>query len=212
RGTNGGFPYPHERLRSDQGALLCQDWPGPQAWSGPIAREHYFAARDLPEEADLNGLLVFHFACYSAGTPEHDSYYRAKLGRPEQIAGSAFVSRLGQRLLGHPRGGALAVLGHVDRAWTTSFSWTGEETGEIQVFESTLKPLLDGHRVGFATEYLNQRYAEVSVHLSNLLEDRERRLSPDKSRLDRIYRANNDARNFVLLGDPAVRVPGVRAR
>ena len=80
RGTNGVSPYPHERLRSDQGALLCQDWPGPRAWSGPIARDHYYAAGDVPEEADLNGLVVFHFACYSAGTPEHDSYSRAQLG------------------------------------------------------------------------------------------------------------------------------------
>ncbi len=205
--THGmGFPYPHKRLRSDQGALLCQDWRGPEAEPGPVSPDRYFAAADLGEEADIRGLVAFHFACYSAGTPREDSYYRAGLGRPERIAEHPFVSRLGQRLLGHPRGGALAVLGHVDRAWTTSFSWTRGETGEIEVFESTLKPLLDGHRIGFATEYFNQRYAGVSVVLSNLLEDRDRRLSPERSRVERIYRANNDARNFVLLGDPAIRL------
>jgi len=201
-----GFPYPHERLRADQGALLCQDWRGPKAEPGPVPPDRYFAAADLVDAADVRGLVVFHFACYSAGTPQHDSYFRRPVGRPERIAEHPFVSRLGQRLLGHPRGGALAVLGHVDRAWTTSFSWTGGETGETEVFESTIKPLLDGHRVGFATEYLNQRYAEVSVALSNLLEDRDRRLSPVRSRVERTFLANNDARSFVLLGDPAARL------
>ena len=51
-------------------------------------------------------------------------------------------------------------------------------------------------------------FAEVSGHLSNLLEDRDRRRNPEKSRVERIYRANADARNFVVLGDPAVRLLG----
>ena len=44
-----GFPAgdPHQRDR--QGALVCQDWPGPGA--GGIDREHYFAGEDVGEEA-----------------------------------------------------------------------------------------------------------------------------------------------------------------
>ena len=206
--THGmGFSCSDERQRPDQGALLCQDWPGPRLWTGAIPPEHYLGGDDVGDDADVHGLVAFHFACYSAGTPEHDSFFRARLGRPERIAEHPFVSRLSQRLLGHPRGGALAVLGHVDRAWTTSFSWTRGETGEIQVFESLFESLLEGHRIGFATEYLDQRYAELSVYLSHLLNDRERRRSPRRSVLERAYRASSDARSFVLLGDPAVRLP-----
>ena len=199
--THGlGYSYPNERLRANQGALICQDWGGPG--SGPLSPDSYFSAADVGDDADLRGLLAFHLACYSGGTPEI-SYYRDQPGGgPRRVADFPFISRLAQRLLGHPNGGALAVLGHIDRAWTTSFDMLRRRIGEIEVYESTLSPLLDGHRAGFAMEYLNQRFAELSVALSDELSGRE----PDKGRAERLFLASHDARAFVLLGDPAVRL------
>jgi CHAT domain-containing protein len=196
------FDEPDERLLSDQGALLCQEWPGPY-WGGAIPQDFYFSAADVGDRSIL-GLIAFLFACHSAGTPELADFDAGGIARPQKLAKLPFISRLPQRLLGHPKGGALAVLGHIERAWTLSFNWT--EEAQIEIFESILKLLLEGYPVGFAMESINQRYAELSVELSGLLIDQQRLERGSKSRLNRIWQAHNDARNFVVLGDPAVRL------
>ncbi|HZF08755.1 MAG TPA: hypothetical protein VFE33_08205 [Thermoanaerobaculia bacterium] len=192
-----------ERQRREQGSLLCQDWPG----SGAVTRAHYFCAEDVVVEGGhgLAGLIAFHFACHGAGTPRLESYPREDGGAPRPLAPAAFVSRLPQRLLAHPQGGALAVVGHVERAWCHSFVWNGEE--EAQMFQSTFLRLLDGYPVGAALEPFGQRYAHLAVELE------EERQSVgfgklDDSRLLELWTAANDARNYALLGDPAVRLPG----
>src|SRR5207249_10310181 len=58
-----GFPKDDPRQGPDQGALLCQDWPGPREWDRPIPPEHYFAAGDVASDAGLLGLIAMHFAC-----------------------------------------------------------------------------------------------------------------------------------------------------
>lgn len=202
-----------------QGALLCQNWPGPQQWQQAIPETFYFSADDIPAEADIRGLITFHFACYSAGTPDYSDFDHPMLGGRAQVSALPFLARLPQRLLSQ---GALAVMGHIDRAWTTSFSWkTPGQTPldpaeaaelakaeQIEVFESTLRRLLEGHPVGSAIEYVNQRHAELSVELSGLWEDFESQLPVGKERFSRAWRANNDARNFIVVGDPAVRLSG----
>ncbi len=193
-----------ERQQSNQGALLCQDWPGRSPEEGPVDPAHYFSAHDLKPGTDLTGLLAIHFACYSAGTPELDNFSISALSKPQRVAPYPFVSALGKRLLSC---GALAILGHIDRAWDFSFDVSGTQGSEIDTFDSTLKTLLDGEPVGAATEYVNQRYADLSVRLSNLLIDQAELRGSSKSLLARIKRANNDARNYVVVGDPAVRLP-----
>jgi hypothetical protein len=195
---------PQGRQERYQGALLCQDWAGPQMRGGEVPRESYLAGEDLSTDLDLRGLVAFFFACYSAGTPRFDEYTaQAFRERGETIADRPFVAALPKAMLGLPRG-ALAVVGHVERAWGTSYLGERQST-QITVFESAVERLLKGMPVGAAMEYFNGRHAALSSELAAALENLYLR-RPDPYELAGLWTANNDARGYIVLGDPAVRL------
>jgi hypothetical protein len=199
------FPLNDPRQTPHQGALLCQDWPGPNAWRGESPREFYFAGDDLSQRANLLGLITFHFACFGAGTPRQDQFAR-QAGKQEReaIAPRSFVGALPKSLLSR---GALAVVGHVERAWGYSIRSPGavDETG---VFEGALLQLLSGDPVGWITENLNMRYADLATQLAAILEELEYDADYiNPYQLAGIWTAHNDARGQVVIGDPAVRLP-----
>ena len=199
-----GFPDGDARQLADQGALLCQDWPGPMLHRGPIPAEFYFSANDVPPDANLGGLISFHFACYGAGTPKFDDYGHSANVRA-QIAPKAFVSELCKRQLGLANGGTLAVVGHVERAWTYSFSWPGAGD-DLTVFETAMDQVMSGGRLGAAMNSFSQKYADVAVSLNGVLEDERFGAARNDAMLAGLWTANNDSRSYVVLGDPAVRL------
>lgn len=100
-------------------------------------------------------------------------------------------------------------MGHVGRAWGYSYIWDG--TGvQTAVFEDALHSLLAGHPVGHAIQPFNARYAELAADLGAMRPARP--VLPADTACDpilaRLLTATEDARNYVILGDPAVRLPG----
>lgn len=189
-----------------QGALLCSDWPGPRGWAGSISQDHFLAGDDLTQDADLSGLIAFFYACYAGGTPLTDDFVKQTFNdRPSQIAPVPFLADLPRRMLSRPRGGALAVVSHVERVWNCSYEWPGAGV-QTDVFESSLRQLLKGYPVGAAIEFFNSRYAGLSILLSDLLEQAELGVPPSSEDLAFHWTANNDARGYVIIGDPAVRL------
>jgi hypothetical protein len=202
-----GFPNGDERQRAHQGALLCQDWPGPIEWRSEIPHDFYLAGDDIGDDADVEGMIAFFFACYGLGTPKHDDFAREAIGTPVDVAPHAFVGRLPQRLLAHPNGGALAVVGHVERAWGYSFTWPGVSDPSDSFSDSVCR-LLNRMPVGAAVEPFNERYATLATALESEKENVTFGAQvPDPGKLSMFWTARNDARNYAVFGDPAVRLP-----
>ena len=191
---------------ADQGALLCQDWPG----FGSVRAEHFLAAADIADDANVNGLVALLFACFGNGTPDADQFPMDLLqaGKPPPLAPQPFIAALPRRLLAHPNGSALAVIGHIDRAWGFSIQAPKVADAQIGTFRNSLGFILSGAPVGHAMcGQFGARYAALSTALASSTSP----TAPASMHLsDRDLVTNwlerNDAQNYLLLGDPAVRI------
>lgn len=185
--------------REWQGALVSQEWGGPLV-PGELSRDMLFGADDI-EAARLDGLIAFLFACYGAGTPEIDHFLPEAVTGVSRIAPAPFTARLAQRLLAR---GAAAVVGHVERAWTHSFLWP-LAGAQRTAFTSLFTSLVGGARLGAAMEYFNNRYAELAAYLDTERKRPKGMVGRDE-KIAFLWTASIDARNYVVLGDPAARL------
>ena len=129
-------------------------------------------------------------------------------GEAPPLAPSPFVAALPQRLLGHPNGSALAVIGHVDRAWGCSIKTPNVSDAQIGTFRNTIGNVLTGMPVGHAVSgAFGARFAVLSTALASATSPSAPaggRLSDRELVLHWLER--NDAQNYVVIGDPAARV------
>jgi hypothetical protein len=191
---------------TDNGGLLCQNWPG----FGSVKREHYLAGADIADDANVSGLVAFFFACFGGGTPDADQFLMdlSQAGAAPPLAPQPFVAALPRRLLAHPKGSALAVVGHVDRAWSFSIQPAKMTDAQIGPFRNGLGFILDGCPVGHAiAQQFGQRYAALSTALLGAVSPTTpASLRPKDRDLVTFWLERNDAQNYLVLGDPAVRI------
>ncbi len=196
--------------RANQGAIVCADWRGPA--EKQVLPEYYLSGDVLAgqDDANLLGTIAFLFACYGAGTPKIDDYYRqAYMDKGEVIAEQPFTAALPKAMLSLSKGGALAVVGHVERVWSLSYLGPEQRVGlgearrdeHLAVFEAMLDRLLRGHPLGEVMDYFGVRYAALSTELAAAFD-----ADSDEYQLAELWTANHDARGYIIIGDPAVRL------
>jgi hypothetical protein len=205
----GGWARPEDRLLH-QGELMLPD-------------RRFLPAEELASRPFVPGGVWFSFACFSAGTPSRSSYAhwlrqlppndpnaRRGLESLPKEGERPFIAALPQAALANPEG-PLAVVGHVDLAWSCSFNDKGRSTPSR--FIELLKAFASGSRAGVALSTLLQFLNETSSELATLynMEQMERTYGRPSS-VDPLERAwlwmqRQDLANYILLGDPAVHLP-----
>jgi hypothetical protein len=186
------FPPHHPRHGRGQGAILCADWPG----FGAVTDAQYFGADDLDTSWDLRGLVLWLFTEYAAGTPDVDEY-DVDHGRR---GGRNLLSELPMALLGR-KNGALAVIGSIGRNWGSMFSWPGVGS-QPQTFTSGIRAILEGQPVSSALRYFSSMYTELAAEYVEMTAGEM--LDSLRSRRELVRTNMINARNQILLGDPAV--------
>jgi len=205
-----------EEARRKQGALV-------------LGHNDILDAERLGQQPFLPGGLWFLLACFGAGTPSASAYHawlallaqeRAYEGKTNAVLASLpasgqrpFVAALPQAALANPNG-PLAVIGHIDLAWTYGFS-NATNLGESRKsrFFSALEVWARGSRAGVGIEALMRFYRETNDALmasyQSETDARTQGRTDTTNRKERghLWMLRNDLRGYVLLGDPAVRLP-----
>ncbi|XXT23244.1 hypothetical protein WME94_17055 [Sorangium sp. So ce429] len=185
---------------------------------------------DLGDSPFLPGGIWFMLACYGAGTPDVSAYrhWLEQLKQSRQFGGQTeavlaglprggqrpFIARLPQVVLANPNG-PLAVIGHVDLAWTYSFEErdTGKAVSRPSKFVETVRAAVETSRVGSSFRELFKASILTNIELTSLYDKAERQgAAPDPARLGHLWMLRQDLSGYILLGDPAVRLPAMRRR
>ena len=186
-------------LQALHGALVCQKWAGPGA-NVPLDPSVVFSAADVTEQVHVPGMIAVLWGSFTAGRNDI-------VGRPDGPVGDRnAVSSLVQHLLGAAPGGALAVLGFVDRMLGFSFP-DANTTQMLKAVTLTIRALMHGQRVGHAAHGFDETYAAAVALLNDALERMRNGQPVDTVDLSSLWTVTTDLRNLVLLGDPAVRLP-----
>ncbi|MCA9634472.1 MAG: hypothetical protein KC420_00370 [Myxococcales bacterium] len=180
-----------------------------------IDREALSSGKFIP------GGLWLMFACFSAGTPASSKFERwlrelnmskrdvAEALRSLPAAGERpFVAALPKAALLNPEG-PIAFVGHVDLAWTYSFRPIEGDKAQSRParFGELVRAAITGSRVGVAFRELYGLFTEIDSELASL----ELNPKATASRRGHLWMLRQDLAGFMLLGDPAARLPGLAA-
>ncbi len=194
-----------------------------------FGRNGHLEARDFDRQLFIPGGLWVYFACYGAGTP-HSSHFLpwidllARSGTPELAAfrqtlslPGGFTSTTVKTALKNPKG-PQAVLGHLDLAWSYSYesprlllSPQAGKQARSDRFHDMIRPVVAGGRVGTVFLHMQISLAEISKSILALTRDDQASGQVANRQtanlLGRLWLMREDLRGYVLMGDPAVRLP-----
>jgi len=170
-----------------EGALVCQEEDG-LSW---------FSSADVTPKMQIHNSIWVALACHGAGTPAKSDY--SSWFSEREMAHQDQVSSLPQRILGDNRPG-LAFIGHVD-------SVTGL-TASSDLFSKLLVEIYTGRRLGQAMRHFRERSVvsgDFILRWQDAFENSGMR-PPQRESFAAQWIAWRDARNFLLLGDPAIQI------
>ncbi|ABF88949.1 hypothetical protein MXAN_7287 [Myxococcus xanthus DK 1622] len=209
-----------------------------QGWASPAEQRHVqgnlslgagqtLTASDIRQRPFLPGGIWFYFACFGAGTPVRSVYLPwmeqlvregvvpprelAALIRSRPVDGQPFMAALPQAALANPKG-PLAVVAHMDLAWTHAFHDASTGRSHSHRLEAVLSSLVDGHRAGPALETLSRFARQADERLRKQYQaeaeavSRGHPTSTDAMERALLWLERHDVTNYVLLGDPAARL------
>ncbi|MCK6521988.1 hypothetical protein L6R49_11155 [Myxococcota bacterium] len=188
-----------------------------------FGRDGKLRAEDLPDGAFLPGGLWFMLACFGAGTPDRSAYGHWLMslqaagqfrGRVEPVLAGIpregdrpFIAALPKRVLANPDG-PLAFIGHIDLAWTYSFQELDNGAqSRVGRFLDVQRMLMRGDRVGVATRELISGVNDLNEQLTSAYDQAASGDAALPGALGHVWMARNDLAAWVLLGDPAARLP-----
>jgi hypothetical protein len=93
----------------------------------------------------------------------------------------------------------------VERAWTWSLVGPSKKPQRLP-FANAVAGLLAGLPAGQALRDFRQRFAALSAGLAEMLEQKSFGKKVEDEEIALAWITRNDARNYALLGDPAVRL------
>lgn len=205
-----------DRQRALQGAICLGDG------------EH-IDANALVDTPFLPGGMWMFFACFGAGTPAISAYshWLSKLKKVGQFGGKidpvlaslprdgdpAFIAALPQTVLANPNG-PLAVVGHIDLAWSYSFQDLDKKTSQERHrrFQPLISQWARGSRAGVALGALLRAREQIktditiSADVAARAEEMGGDAPDDRVRLGHRWMLHQDLDGYVLLGDPAARL------
>lgn len=183
----------------------------------------HFSAADLGEAPFVPGGIWFMLACFGGGTPAVSPYFhwlqglKAQgqfRGRVEGVldalpkAGERpFVAQLPKAALASSKG-PLAVMAHLDLAWTYSFQDldTGA-TNRPARFMAIVRRLLERKRAGVALYELLRFLGQAESELAMEADAEAMGMPANPARRGHLWMLRQDLAGYVLLGDPAVHLP-----
>lgn len=180
---------------------------------------------DLRDAAFLPGGVWFMLACFGAGSPEASAYAH---WLRELASLDSFRGAIGEVLEGIPRerpfiagipkavlasaNGPLGFYGHIDLAW--SYSFQDLDQGPIARparFMGVVRSVLKRDRLGIGFRELFRTFEQVNTELSVLQDEQAQKgVAPDaaaRTRQAQLWMLRQDLGAYVLLGDPAARLP-----